>query len=59
MPTEVAALEHVSKLVASAVEDVYHVWLRVAKASGTVPIPVFGGQPCQIGQVEDVGVAEC
>lgn len=59
MPTEVAALEHVGELVASAVEDVYHVRLRVAQASGTVPIPVFGGQPCQIGQVEDVGIAEC
>lgn len=59
MPAEVAALEHVGKLVASAVEDVYHVRLRVAQARGTVPVPVFGGQPRQIGQVEDVGVAEC
>lgn len=58
MPTEVAALEHVGKLVASAVEDVYHVGLRVAQAGGAVPVPVFGGQPCQVGQVEDVGVAE-
>ena len=59
MPAEVAALEHVGELVASAVEDVYHVGLWVAQASGTVPVPVFGGQPGQIGQVEDVGVAEC
>lgn len=59
MPTEVAALEHVSKLVASAVEDVYHVRLWIAKASCTVPVPVFGGQPCQIGQVEDISIAEC
>lgn len=59
MPTEVAALEHVGKLVASAVEDVYHVGLWVAQAGGTVPVPVFGGQPCQIGQVEDVSIAEC
>lgn len=59
VPTEVAALEHVSKLVAGAVEDVYHVGLWVAKASRTVPIPVFGGQPCQIGQVEDISIAEC
>ena len=58
VPTEVAALEHVGKLVAGAVEDVYHVGLRVAQASGTVPISVFGGQPGQVGQVEDVGVAE-
>lgn len=59
MPTEVAALEHVGELVASAVEDVYHVRLRVAQASGSVPVPVFGGQPRQVGQVEDVSVAEC
>lgn len=44
--------------MASAVEDVYHVGLRVAQAGGTRCPSGLWGQPGQVGQVEDVGVAE-
>lgn len=59
MSTKIAALEHVVKLVARALEDVQHVWGRVLQLAWSVSATAFRRQPCQVGEVVDVSIGEC
>lgn len=59
LSAKVAALQHLIKLVACALEDVQHVRRRVLQLPWSVPTTAFRWQPSQVGQVVDVSIGEC